>query len=67
MKDNPHEIASYLIQLHGVDGAIDFVTEEIRASQQPGSFYGLSVWREVRRVLRERRERPERIQREKTG
>ncbi len=56
MRDDPHEIASYLIQQYGVDGAIAAVTEEIRASQEPGAFYGLSVWREVRRVLRERRD-----------
>lgn len=56
MRDDPREIASYLIQEYGMDGAIAAATEEIRTSQRPGEFYGLSIWREVRLVLREQRQ-----------
>lgn len=56
MKDDPREIASYLIQEYGLDGAIAAATREIIAAQEPGAYYGLSIWREVRSVLRARRQ-----------
>ncbi len=54
MRDNPHTIAEHLIQEHGVHRALDRVIEGITAAQEQGDNYGLSVWREVRRILRER-------------
>lgn len=54
MRDNPHTIAEHLIQEHGVGGALDRVTEGIAAAQERGDNYTLSIWREVRRMLRER-------------
>lgn len=52
---DPAEIASQLVQEHGLDEAIEAATEEIQASQRIGDFYALSVWREVRRHLQSRR------------
>ncbi len=55
MSDEAREIASRMIQEHGVDGAINEATEEILAAHRDGDFLALSVWREVRRALRERK------------
>ena len=54
IKENadPKEIASYLIQEHGVDGAIQEVMEGVAAANKIGDFYSLSVWREIRTLLR---------------
>ena len=56
MTDEAREIASRMIQDHGIDGAINEATEEILAAQREGDFLALSVWREVRRALRDRKE-----------
>lgn len=56
MRHDPAKIASQLVQEHGVDQAIEVATAEIVASNRTGDFYALSVWREVRRLLRARRQ-----------
>jgi hypothetical protein len=56
MRHDPAEIVSELIQEHGLDRAIEIATEGIISSQRSGDFYALSIWREVRRLLRARRE-----------
>ncbi len=53
MKDNPDQLASHLIEQHGVDGALEAAREGIAAAHASGDNYSLSVWREVRRALRE--------------
>ena len=53
MKDDPEEIATYLVKAHGLDGAFDKVTEGTAMAHQNGNFYDLSVWREVKTVLLE--------------
>ena len=55
MRHDPVRIASELIQENGLDRAIEIATEGIIASQRRGDFYALSIWREVRRLLRARR------------
>jgi len=52
MKDDPSQIANNLIAQHGVDGALESVREGIATAHADGDNYGLSVWREVRRALR---------------
>ncbi len=52
MKDDPNQIADDLIEQHGVDGALDTVREGIATAHAEGDNYRLSVWREVRRALR---------------
>lgn len=56
MRHDPARIASELIQESGVDRAIEIATEAISAAHRSGDFYALSVWREVRRLLRARRQ-----------
>lgn len=56
MHHDATQIASELIQKHGVDQAIEIATTEIIASHRSGDFYALSVWREVRRLLRDRKQ-----------
>lgn len=54
MDVDTQEIASRLAGEHGVDGAIDLVTEAIAQCHDERDFYRLSIWREVRRDLRSR-------------
>lgn len=54
MSDDPNQIASDLIEQYGADGALDTVREGIATAHTNGDNYRLSVWREVRRVLREK-------------
>ena len=55
MRDNPHEIADHLIKEHGLDGALEQATAgTTAAAQNQSDNYRLSVWREVKRILRER-------------
>ena len=54
MNDNPSQIADHLIEQHGVDGALETVREGISAAHANGDNYRLSVWREVRRILRDK-------------
>ncbi len=49
--DDPNEIAEYLIVQHGLDGAITVALESAATAKDN---YVLSVWREVKRVLKER-------------
>ncbi len=54
LRDDPHVIAEYLVQEHGLEGALDRATEGTTAAQDRGDNYGLSVWRDVKRLIRER-------------
>jgi hypothetical protein len=54
MNDNPAQIADHLIEQHGVDGALNAVREGIGSAQADRDNYRLSVWRDVRRILRDR-------------
>jgi hypothetical protein len=55
MRNDPEQIAEHLIEQHGVDGALTVAMEGIAAAHEGGDNYGLSVWREVRRALRDKR------------
>jgi hypothetical protein len=56
MKDDPSQIAASLIIVeHGLDGALKAAREGIAAAHADGDNYSLSVWREVRRELRDKR------------
>ena len=54
LRDDPSAIAEQLVQEHGLEGALDRATEGTTAAQEQGDNYGLSVWRDVKRLLRER-------------
>ena len=53
-KDNPVEIADFLIQEHGIDKAIEVVIQETATALNRRDNYELSIWREGRRILRDR-------------
>ena len=54
LRDDPQTIAEHLVQDHGLERALDRATEGTTAARERGDNYGLSVWREVKRLLRER-------------
>ena len=58
LKDDPSDIAEYLIQNYGIDHAIQNVTDGIMKSQKDGDNYALSVWREVKTILRNKKNAP---------
>lgn len=47
--DDPHQIADDLIQQHGLDGALSIA---INSATVANDNYALSVWREVKGILR---------------
>ena len=53
LRDDPHLIAERLVQEHGLERALDRATKGTAAAQEQGDNYDLSVWREVKRILRE--------------
>ena len=54
MKDNPTQIADWLIEEHGLKEAKHVAVASIMENQDIGDNYRLSVWREVRRTLEEK-------------
>lgn len=52
--DDPHQIAEYLIQEHGLERAYSSAMEGAAQAQKERDNYGLSVWREVKRILRDK-------------
>ena len=54
MSDDPNEIANTLIRENGLDRALEIALEGTAAANERGDNYELSVWREVKRVLRDR-------------
>ena len=50
-QDDPAEIADYLIEQHGLDGALRVAMERTASATDN---YDLSVWREVKSILKER-------------
>lgn len=55
LKDDPSDIAKYLIQENGLDSAIQAASNGIMKSQKDGDYYALSIWREVRTLLRNKK------------
>ena len=56
MTDNPQIIADQMIQEHGIDGAIQTAQEATQVSLMDRDNYSVSVWREIKNVLRERKD-----------
>ena len=54
MRDNPQEIADYLIDEHGLDEAMLVVDEGKKTANSIDDLYALSIWREVKVILRDR-------------
>ena len=57
-KDDPLNIAEYLIQENGIDSAIQAASDGVIKSQNDGDNYALSVWREVKTILRNKKDAP---------
>ncbi len=51
--DDPRKIAEHLVAEHGFDGAVKMAVAGTTEAQRDDDNYGLSVWREVKRILRE--------------
>ena len=51
--DDPLEIVRFLIRENGLDRARQIAMEGTTAANQECNFYRLSVWREVKHVLRD--------------
>jgi len=56
MSDEPSKIAEQLLEMHGDDGAWETVRKGILAAHEDEDNYRLSVWREVRRELKIKRD-----------
>jgi hypothetical protein len=54
MKDDPNQIADWLIEEHGQEGAKQVALDGVFQALDVGDNYRLSVWREVRHVLAQR-------------
>ncbi|NQV98404.1 MAG: hypothetical protein HQ483_01805 [Rhodospirillales bacterium] len=54
MRDNPQAVASYLITQHGSrKAALDAAVAGTMEAQTKGDLYALSIWRDVKRILRQ--------------
>ena len=51
--DDPKEIAMFLVRDNGLDRARQIAVEGTTNANEQGDFYRLSVWREVKRILRD--------------
>ena len=56
MRDDPKQIADHLVNKHGLHGAMSVVDEGRVDASRNGDNYALSVWREVKVILRNRAE-----------
>ena len=54
--DNARDIAEFLVEEEGVDGALKAAFDGIARAHANKDYYLLSVWREVRIILRRRQE-----------
>ena len=59
--DDPDEIATFLVKEHGLDRARQMAVEGTTSANEQGDFYSLSVWREVKRILRDWSDDAERL------
>ena len=51
--DNPKEIAAILVKENGADHALDIALAEITRANQSCDYYSLSIWREIRGIVRD--------------
>ena len=55
MSDAPDQIAAHLVQEHGLDRALQKAIEGATTAQEAGDNYDLSIWREVKQMLRDQK------------
>ncbi len=51
--DDPKEIAAILVEENGADHALDIALAEITRANQSCDYYSLSIWREIRNIVRD--------------
>lgn len=54
--DDPKEIATILVEENGLDGAHAIALAEITRANQSCDYYSLSIWREIRNIVRDQME-----------
>ena len=54
MRRDPSDIATSLIHEHGKEAAMRLALEETIKAQSNNDNYSLSIWRDVKRILREK-------------
>ena len=59
LSDDPLEIGRFLVRENGLDRARQIALQGTTSANLEGNFYRLSVWREVKHVLRDWTEIPE--------
>jgi hypothetical protein len=55
MTHDPNIIADQMIQEHGLDGALQTAQEATQMSLKARDNYSASIWRDIKRVLSERK------------
>ncbi len=53
MPEDPEEIAQFIIREHGPVRAMEIAMKGTACANEQGDNYGLSIWRDVKRILRE--------------
>ena len=53
LSDDPIEIVRFLVKENGLERAREIALEGTTSANQDGNFYSLSIWREVKKVLRD--------------
>ena len=56
MSTSPLEMADHLVQEHGLERSLERAIEGTSAANTDGDNYQLSVWREVKVILNDRRD-----------
>lgn len=51
--DDPKKIAATLVKENGANHALDIALEEITRANQSCDYYSLSIWREIRGIVRD--------------
>ena len=59
LSDDPIEIVRFLVKENGLERAREIALEGTTSANQDGDFYSLSIWREVKKVLRDWPEDPD--------
>jgi len=59
LKDAPSDIAECLVRDNGFDDAMKLASDGVIKAQEESDNYALSVWREVKAILRKKPTGPE--------
>ena len=54
--DDPKEMATMLVQENGADSALNIALAEITRANEDCDYYSLSIWREIKGLVRDHME-----------